>query len=178
MNSNLPVVQKRIKKPFFKKVINFVKNIFKKDKTARTEKKMRDRIEINAARLREAYKVNSSEFNPTKDIEKRKKISDIIKLVEKDPEALQNLDITNYIDNKILENEEIIKIKFYELVVKEKLSKTQVTDFLKYSVIRLKNIGYKIYDQGEIYTYNGNEYKVETDLFYVAIKEKMVITIK
>lgn len=49
--------------------------------------------------------------------------------------------ITNYIDNKILENEEIIKIKFYELVVKEKLSKTQVTDFLKYSVIRLKNIG-------------------------------------
>ena len=93
MNSNLPVVQKRIKKPFLKKVINFVKNIFKKDKTARTEKKMRDRIEINAARLREAYKVNSSEFNPTKDIEKRKKISDIIKLVEKDPEALQNLDI-------------------------------------------------------------------------------------
>lgn len=86
--------------------------------------------------------------------------------------------ITNYIDNKILENEEIIKIKFYELVVKEKLSKTQVTDFLKYSVIRLKNMGYKIYDQGEIYTYNGNEYKVETDLFYVAIKEKMVITIK
>ena len=86
--------------------------------------------------------------------------------------------ITNYIDNKILENEEIIKIKFYELVVKEKLSKTQVTDFLKYSVIRLKNIGYKIDDQGEIYTYNGNEYKVETDLFYVAIKEKMVITIK
>lgn len=93
MNSNLPVVQKEVKKPFFKKVINFVKNIFKRDKTARTEKRMRDRIEVNAARLRNAYKLNPSEFNPIKDIDKRKKISDIIRLVEKDPEALQNLDI-------------------------------------------------------------------------------------
>lgn len=80
--------------------------------------------------------------------------------------------ITNYIDDKILENEDVIKIKFYELVVKEKLSKTQVADFLEYSVIRLKNMGYKIYDQGENYTYDGSEYKVDTDLFYVAIKEK------
>jgi len=33
MNSNLHIEQKRIKKTFFKKVVNFVKNIFKKDKT-------------------------------------------------------------------------------------------------------------------------------------------------
>ena len=32
-------------------------------------------------------------------------------------------------------------------------------------------MGYKIYEQGESYRYNGNEYKVDTDLFYVAIKE-------
>lgn len=79
--------------------------------------------------------------------------------------------ITDYIDNKILENEEILKIKFYDIVVKEKLSKEQVANFLEYSTIRLKNIGYKIYEQGENYTYKGKEYKVDTDLFYVAIKE-------
>jgi len=79
--------------------------------------------------------------------------------------------ITNYIDNKILENEDIIKIKFYELVVKEKLNKEQVENFLNYSTIRLRNMGYKIYEQGENYTYRGNTYKIETDMFYVAIKE-------
>lgn len=78
--------------------------------------------------------------------------------------------ITNYIDDKILENEKIIKIKFYELVVKEKLNKEQVADFLNYSTIRLKNMGYKIYEQGESYTYNGNTYPIETDMFYVAVK--------
>ncbi len=93
MNSNLPIEQKRIKKTFFKKVVNFVKNIFKKDKT-KAERKMRDRIEINAARLREAYQSNAPTFNTTKDVvDKKKKISEIIKLVEKDPEALKNLDI-------------------------------------------------------------------------------------
>lgn len=92
MNNNLPIEQKRIKKPFFKKVINFVKNIFKKDKT-KAERKMRDRIETNAARLREAYKKNEPAFNTTHDIDKKRKISEIIKLVEKDPEALKNLDI-------------------------------------------------------------------------------------
>lgn len=79
--------------------------------------------------------------------------------------------ITDYIDNKILENEEILKIKFYDIVVKEKLSKEQVANFLEYSIIRLKNIGYKIYEQGENYIYKGEKYKVDTDLFYVAIKE-------
>lgn len=79
--------------------------------------------------------------------------------------------ITNYIDNKILEDENIIRVKFYELVVKEKLSKGQVADFLKYSTIRLKNLGYKIYDQGEKYIYQNEEFKVDTDMFFVAIKE-------
>ena len=62
--------------------------------------------------------------------------------------------ITDYIDNKILENEEILKIKFYDIVVRKKLSKEQVANFLEYSTIRLKNMGYKIYEQGESYRYN------------------------
>lgn len=80
--------------------------------------------------------------------------------------------ITNYIDDKILEDENIIKIKFYELVVKEKLTKEQVAEFIKYSKIRLKNIGYTIYEQGSEYLYNGKKCKVETDMFYIAIKNK------
>lgn len=78
--------------------------------------------------------------------------------------------ITKYIDNKIYLNEEIITVTFYELRIKENLSREDTALFLNMSKQRLNNLGYTIYDTGQKYNYNGKEHIVDSNNFYVAIK--------
>lgn len=78
--------------------------------------------------------------------------------------------ITKYIDDKIKENEKVIEIKFYDLVVKENLSKEQIAEFLEFSTRRLRNLGYTIYNQGDTYKLDDEIHIVDNNLFYVAIK--------
>ena len=78
--------------------------------------------------------------------------------------------ITNYIDKKIAENEKIVIISFYELKVKEKLSEKQIGYFLDKSKIRLENMGYTIYEEGDTYTINNEIHIVENNVYYVATK--------
>lgn len=80
--------------------------------------------------------------------------------------------ITNFIDKKIEENENIVVVKFYDLKVKEGLAEDQIEYFLDKSKKRLVNLGYKIYEQGETYSVNGKTETIENNIYYVAIKEK------
>ena len=79
--------------------------------------------------------------------------------------------ITNYINRKIEENDKMVKITFYELRVKEQLSEEQTDCFLRLSKQRLENLGYKIYNQGEHYSNNGQDTVIENNIFYIAIKQ-------
>ncbi len=80
--------------------------------------------------------------------------------------------ITNYIDKKIRKNENIIVITFHELKVQENLSDQQIEYFLDKSKIRLVNLGYKIYEEGDTYTIDGEEHLIENNIYYVAIKKR------
>lgn len=80
--------------------------------------------------------------------------------------------ITNYIDKKIYTNDQIIKISFYELKVKENLNKAEIAMFLMLSKQRLINLGYKIYEVGERYTYEGKHRIVKNNMMYIAINLK------
>lgn len=80
--------------------------------------------------------------------------------------------ITNYIDKKINNNDKIIRVTFYELNVRENLDKEEIDMFLKLSKQRLINLGYKIYEIGEEYNYEGKKRVVKNNMMYVAINLK------
>ena len=79
--------------------------------------------------------------------------------------------ITNYIDKKIEENENIIMVKYYDLKVKAGMTEEQIQQFLNLSKTRLNNLNYKIYESGNFYILDGKKYEVENNVYYVAIKE-------
>ena len=80
--------------------------------------------------------------------------------------------ITNYIDKKIEQNENLIIIKFHELRVEENLTEEQIKYFLEKSKIRLVNLGYVIYEEGDTYKVGEESHLVESNVYYVAIKGK------
>lgn len=79
--------------------------------------------------------------------------------------------ITDYIDKKIYKNDKIITVTFYELRIKEDLSKEDTFIFLQMSKQRLVNLGYKIYETGQRYTFEGKEKVVRSNVLFIAIKE-------
>ncbi|MBR3162801.1 MAG: hypothetical protein IKF17_01705 [Clostridia bacterium] len=79
--------------------------------------------------------------------------------------------ITDYIDKKIYKNDKFITVTFYELRIKEDLSKEDTFIFLKMSKQRLVNLGYKIYETGQRYFYDGKEKVVRSNVLFIAIKE-------
>lgn len=79
--------------------------------------------------------------------------------------------ITEYMDKKIYKNESIVTVTFYELRVKEDLSKEDTFIFLQMSKQRLINLGYRIYETGQRYVFEGREKIVRSNVFYVAVKE-------
>ena len=79
--------------------------------------------------------------------------------------------ITNYIDKKIYKNDKLITVTFYELRIKEDLSKEDTAIFLKMSKQRLVNLGYTIYETGERYVFEGKEKLVRSNVLYVAVKK-------
>ena len=78
--------------------------------------------------------------------------------------------ITDYIDKKIKKNEKMVVIKFHELNVEEKLSKQQIEYFLEKSKVRLVNLGYTIYEEGDTYKIGSESHLIENNIYYVAIK--------
>lgn len=79
--------------------------------------------------------------------------------------------ITEYIDKKIYKNDKFITVTFYELRIKEDLSKEDTFIFLQMSKQRLVNLGYKIYETGQRYEFEGKEKIVRSNVLFVAIKD-------
>lgn len=79
--------------------------------------------------------------------------------------------ITDYIDQKIRKNENMVVFSFYEIRIKLDLSEEQTDEFLKLSRTRLENMGYKVYFTGAKFTYENTPRIVENNELMVAIKE-------
>ena len=78
--------------------------------------------------------------------------------------------ITEYLDNKIAENENYIECSVYDLRVKHKLAEKDVDIFLQYAKTRLENLNYQVYFTGAKFSYKGECKIVESNNYMVAIK--------
>ncbi|MBP3830998.1 MAG: hypothetical protein ILA02_01260 [Clostridia bacterium] len=78
--------------------------------------------------------------------------------------------VTEYLDNKIAENESYIECSVYDLRVKQNLTKNDVDIFLQYAKTRLENLNYQVYFTGAKFSYKGERKIVESNDYMVAIK--------
>ena len=79
--------------------------------------------------------------------------------------------IDDYLNKKIRDSEEYFVISFFDLIVKFNLSKEDTAVFLNLSVIRLQNIGYRVYLTNQEYDYHGEHRVVKSNELLVAIKK-------
>lgn len=82
-------------------------------------------------------------------------------------------EITNYLDNKINSNENIVILTFYEVRIKFNLSEGETQEFLRLCKTRLENLGYQVYFTGAKYMYQGMNREVQSNELMVAIKENI-----
>ncbi len=82
-------------------------------------------------------------------------------------------EITEYLDNKINEDENIVIVTFYEVRIKFDLSEEETQEFLRLCRTRLENLGYQVYFTGAKYTYQGVSKVVQSNELMVAIKDNL-----
>lgn len=83
-------------------------------------------------------------------------------------------DITIFLNNKIKQDENFIRITFFEMRVKENLSQEETDDFIDTARNMLKNFNYKVYEPGNKYWYNGSAYLVQSNELLVAVKPQEI----
>jgi len=83
-------------------------------------------------------------------------------------------EITMFLNNKISQNEDFIRITYFEMRVKENLTQEEMEEFLEAAKIKLKNFNYKVYEVGGKYWYNGNSYTVQTNELLIAVKPQEI----
>ena len=89
MSSNkLPAIVK--KDTILKKIFNFVKRKFKKK--TKNKKKTTPNMKYDKNRINELYKIATNNDKIIKEVKQQEKMIEIIKLIEKNPETLENLD--------------------------------------------------------------------------------------
>ena len=77
---------------------------------------------------------------------------------------------TKLLDSKIDENENFIRLSFYELRVKNNLSEEDADKFLKLAMTYLENKGYEVYIGNSRYKYNNANQNVQPNELLIAFK--------
>ena len=81
-----------------------------------------------------------------------------------------NLDlITKLVDEKINQNEEIVKIEYYKLITQTETRTFEIPEAIEKMATRLENLGYTVYRENENYIYNGKKCVVQSNEVLVAI---------
>ena len=80
-------------------------------------------------------------------------------------------EVSEYLDNKIDENEEFIRITYYEIRVKYNLSVEETETFLELAKNKFENLGYNVYFTDAKYEYNDAKMTVQPNELMKAIKE-------
>lgn len=78
--------------------------------------------------------------------------------------------VTDYINNKIENNKDFIRISFYELRIKNNLSEEDTDEFLRLAMTYLENKGYEVYIGNSRYTYNNANQNVQPNELLIAFK--------
>ena len=81
--------------------------------------------------------------------------------------------VTDYINNKIENNKDFIRISFYELRIKNNLSEEDTNEFLKLARTYLENKEYEVYIGNARYNYNNALQDVQPNELLIAIKERI-----
>ena len=84
---------------------------------------------------------------------------------------MTRFEVSEYLDNKIDENEEFIRITYYEIRVKYNLSVEETETFLKLAKNKFENLGYNVYFTDAKYEYNDAKMTVQPNELMIAIKE-------
>lgn len=79
--------------------------------------------------------------------------------------------VGRYIEYKLLENEEEIRITFYELRVKENLTEIETEEFLQLCKNKLENMKYNVYFTGEPFSYKQCNRMVQPNELLIAVKK-------
>ena len=82
-------------------------------------------------------------------------------------------EFSEYFDKKIEENEQFVRITFYELRIKYNLSQDELEEFLSVAKNRFENLGYEVYFTGENYIYPNVKRIVQDNELMIAIKLKV-----
>lgn len=80
-------------------------------------------------------------------------------------------EITKYLDKKIKENENEIRITFFDVRVKHNLSESETDTFLTLCKNRLENLGYNVFFAGAKFTYKNIRRIVQSNELMIAVKE-------
>ncbi len=80
--------------------------------------------------------------------------------------------VINYINKKLIENENFIRYTFYELRVKNNLSEEEVDEFLRINRDYFENEGYNVYFTNARFNYENANRMVQPNELMIAIKEK------
>lgn len=78
--------------------------------------------------------------------------------------------VTDYINNKIENNKDFIRISFYELRIKNNLSEEDTDEFLRLCMTYLENKGYEVYIGNSRYNYNNATQNVQPNELLIAFK--------
>ena len=78
--------------------------------------------------------------------------------------------VDNYINKKLLENENYIRYTFYELRVKNNLSEDEVDKFLELNKNYLEKKGFQVFFTGARFTYENANRTVQPNELMIAIK--------
>ena len=77
--------------------------------------------------------------------------------------------ITKLVDEKINQNEKIVKIEYYKLITQTETRTFEVPEAIEKMATRLENLGYTVYRENEEYFYNGKNNVVQSNEVLVAI---------
>lgn len=81
-------------------------------------------------------------------------------------------ELTEYLDRKIQQNKNFIKITFYEARVKLNLSQEETNQFLQLAQNRLENMNYKVYFTNEKFTYQNMIVVVKQNELMIATRRQ------
>lgn len=79
--------------------------------------------------------------------------------------------VNDYIQKKLLENENYIRYTFYELRIKSNLSEDEVDKFLELNKNYLEKKGFQVFFTGAKFTYENANRTVQPNELMIAIKE-------
>lgn len=78
--------------------------------------------------------------------------------------------VESVLEEKLNSNDDFIEISFFEIRIKNNLSKNDSFEFIRLARTKLENLGYDVYLTNSKYKYKGEEHIVPENELLIAIK--------